>query len=166
MVSFSSFSSSYGTPMYQGQPYGYPPSTAPCPPGQPLPQSALTSPAPQAMPSTAPGSAPAQPGTTTSQPGTTVTVNAQDDYFEPKTLNIQPGATVTWVNRGQHAHTVTFDVGRDSGDIAPGGSFSATFPHAGTYQYHCHHHKDMRGTVVVGQGSGSGGAGSSTGAKY
>ena len=70
------------------------------------------------------------------------------------------------MNRGQHAHTVTFDVGRDSGDIAPGGSFSATFPHAGTYHYHCHHHKDMKGTVVVGQGSGAGGAGSSTGAKY
>jgi plastocyanin len=175
-LQLSAESRSYTAPAYQPQTYPYPQSTAPCPPGQPLPQSALTSPAPQAMPSapgygspqpmpsSAPGSAAAQPGAT-AQPAATHTVNAQDDYFEPKTINIQPGATVTWVNRGQHAHTVTFDVGRDSGDIAPGGSFSATFPHAGTYQYHCHHHKDMRGTVVVGEG-GTGGAGSSTGAKY
>jgi plastocyanin len=160
---------SYGTPMYQGQPYGYPPSTAPCPPGQPISPSALTSTPPQAMPGAAPGSAPAQPGTTSPQPGTGLTVNAQDDIFVPKTLTIQPGATVTWVNRGQHAHTVTFDVGRDSGDIAPGGSFSATFPHSGTYNYHCHHHPDMKGTVIVGEASGTDGkgkTGDSSGAKY
>jgi plastocyanin len=148
---------SYGAPMYQPQPYAYPMSTAPCPPGQPIAPSALTSPPPQAMPSTTPGTAPAQPGTT--PPQSSHTVSAQDDVFEPKTLTIQPGATVTWVNRGQHAHTVTFDVGRDSGDIAPGGSFSATFPHAGTYQYHCHHHPDMKGTIIVGESTGAGGKG-------
>ena len=157
---------SYGTPMYQGQPYGYPPSTAPCPPGQPISPSALTSTPPQAMP----GAATAQPGTTTpQQTGTTHTVNVQDNSYESNSLTVQPGATVTWVNRGQHAHTVTFDVGRDSGDVAPGGSFSATFPHAGTYTYHCHHHPDMKGTVVVGEGSGTGGqgkSGGSTGTKY
>jgi plastocyanin len=148
----------YGAPMYQPQPYAYPPSTAPCPPGQPISPSALTSPPPQSMPSAAPGAAPVQPAATH-------TVNAQDDVFEPKTLTIQPGATVTWVNRGQHAHTVTFDVGRDSGDIAPGGSFSATFPHAGTYRYHCHHHPDMTGTVVVGE-DGGGKSGGSSGQRY
>jgi plastocyanin len=150
---------SYAAPMYQPQPYTYPPSAAPCPPAQPIAPSALTSAPPQAMPSAAPGAAPGQPAAT-------LTVGAHDDYFEPKTLNIQPGATVTWVNRGQHPHTVTFDVGRDSGDIAPGGSFSATFPHAGTYHYHCHHHEGMTGTVVVGEGSGTGAAGGGSGARY
>jgi plastocyanin len=158
-------------PMYQPQQYGYQSPGAPCPPAQPISPSALSSTPPQAMPGaasggTAPQPMPGGPGTTPAQPAATHTVTAQDDLFEPKTLNIQPGATVTWVNRGKHAHTVTFDVGRDSGDIVPGGSFSATFPHAGTYQYHCHHHPDMKGTVVVGQTSGSGSAGSTTGAKY
>ena len=110
-----------------------------------------------------PGTATAQPGTTTpQQTGTTQTVNVQDNSYEPNNLTIQAGATVTWMNRGQRTHTVTFDVGRDSGDIAPGGSFSATFPHAGTYRYHCHHHPDMRGTVVVREG-GTGGSQGKTG---
>ena len=89
-------------------------------------------------------------------------VAANDDTFEPKTLNVRPGATVTWTNRGEHAHTVTFDNGVDSADIPPGGSFSATFPHAGTYNYYCRHHKDMRGTVVVGEG----GTGSASSTRY
>lgn len=143
---------SYAPPMYQPQPYGYQSPGAPCPPAQPISPSALTSTPPQAMPSGAPGAAPAQPAAA-------LTVTAQDDVFEPKTLNIRPGATVTWTNRGQHAHTVTFDNGVNSGDIAPGGSFSATFPHAGTYNYHCHHHEGMTGTVVVGE-SGTGSASS------
>jgi plastocyanin len=151
-------------PMYQSQPYAYQAPGAPCPPAQPISPSALTATPPQAMPSGAPGAATAQPGTTTPLSG--IMVNAQDDFFQPKTLTIQPGATVTWVNRGQHAHTVTFDVGRDSGDIAPGGSFSATFPHAGTYTYYCRHHKDMRATIVVGQNGGSGSTGGSTGTRY
>jgi plastocyanin len=164
---------SYGAPMYQPQQYGYAQLAAPggCPPGQPLPQSALTAPAPQAMPSGAPGTAlqpmPTAPGAAAAGSGAAATVGAQDDFFEPKVLNIQVGTTVTWTNRGQHAHTVTFsDVGRDSGDIAPGGTFSATFPHAGTYQYHCHHHPSMRGTVVVGQSGGAGDAGGSKGKSY
>lgn len=151
---------SYGAPMYQPQPYAYQPA-APggCPPAQPISPSALTSAPPQAMPSPATGSA-------TTPSAATHAVAANDDTFEPKTLTIQPGATVTWTNRGQHAHTVTFEgVGVDSADIQPGGSFSATFPHAGTYNYYCRHHKDMRATIVVSQDGGTGGTGG-TGAKY
>jgi plastocyanin len=157
---------SYGTQMYQGQQYGYQSPGTPCPPQQPISSSALTSTPPQAMP----GAATAQPGTTTPQQvGTAQTVTIQDNSYESNSLTIQTGATVTWMNRGQRTHTVTFDVGRDSGDIAPGGSFSATFPHAGTYSYHCHHHPDMKGTVVVREGTGAGGTGKtgdSSGAKY
>ncbi len=151
---------SYAVPVYQPQPYA----SGGCPPGQPGPSFPPGYVPPQPMASSAPGSAPPQAmpsNVTGGQPGpttaTATTVTAQDDAFEPKTLAIQPGATVTWVNRGQHVHTVTFDVGRDSGDLPPGGSFSATFPYAGTYHYHCRHHKDMTGTVVVGHGSGTGG---------
>jgi len=139
----------YAYQPYANQQYGYQPyATGGCPPGQPLSPSAMAGTAPQSMPSATTGSA-------TGQTATASTVSAQDDTFEPMTLTIQQGATVTWTNRGQHVHTVTFDVGRDSGDLPPGGSFSATFPHAGTYRYHCHHHPDMKGTVTV-QGGGSG----------
>ncbi|MCA1683877.1 MAG: cupredoxin domain-containing protein [Actinobacteria bacterium] len=119
---------------------------------------------PSPMPGTAPGYAPpspmpgpgtGQPGT--GQPGATQAVTANDDVFEPKAITIRPGTTVTWTNRGHHPHTVTFAaVGRDSGDIPPGGSFSATFPHVGTYTYNCRHHRGMTGTVVVGPAGGTG----------
>jgi plastocyanin len=36
----------------------------------------------------------------------------QDDYFEPTDAVLDPGTTLTWVNRGQEQHTVTADVGR------------------------------------------------------
>jgi plastocyanin len=95
----------------------------------------------------------------------TVTVGAYDNYFEPKTLNVQPGATVTWRNQGQHDHTVTADDGSWGANIPPGGSYSATFRHPGTYYYYCRHHTDdrMEGTIFVGGGgrSRSGRSGSS-----
>jgi len=79
-------------------------------------------------------------------------VSAKDDVFDPATVNIKPGTTIRFVNNGKHAHTVTSDDGKfDSGDIPPGGVFQATFMSPGTYRYHCKHHKDMKGTIVVGE---------------
>jgi plastocyanin len=84
------------------------------------------------------------------QPTTAASVGVSDNTFRPPTLTVLPGTTVRWVNSGRHTHTVTSDDGRwDSGDIPPGGSYTATFQQPGTYPYHCRHHKGMQGTVVV-----------------
>lgn len=84
-----------------------------------------------------------------------IVIRAYDDYFQPKVSKIPPGTTVHWVNYGKHDHTVTFGDGYlDSGDIAPGGTYTATFEHPGTYQYFCRHHQGMRATLVVGKGGG------------
>src|SRR5438477_12070717 len=37
-----------------------------------------------------------RPGSYQPKPTTTVKVGAYDDYFEPKTINVQPGTTVRW----------------------------------------------------------------------
>ena len=93
----------------------------------------------------------ARPAYAEQRPTTTVTVGDYDNRFEPRTINVQPGTTVRWVNQGQHAHTVTaHNRSWDSGDIPPGQSYSATFKRPGTYTYFCSHHAGMEGRIVVG----------------
>jgi plastocyanin len=84
-------------------------------------------------------------------------ITLNDEAFEPSTLQIQPGTTIRWVNRGQRVHTVTSRTDLwDSGDLDPGATYSLTLKRPGTYYYFCRHHRNMMGTiVVVGPGSGN-----------
>ena len=70
--------------------------------------------------------------------------------FQPATLEVPVGTTVTWTNQGSAPHTVTADDGSfDSGTLQPGGTFSMTFDTPGTFIYHCEIHPNMMGTIVV-----------------
>lgn len=70
--------------------------------------------------------------------------------FNPDTVTIEVGDTVTWTNEDNVAHTVTADDDSfDSGSLSPGNSETVTFATAGTYAYHCSIHSSMTGTVVV-----------------
>ena len=70
--------------------------------------------------------------------------------FEPATIKIKTGDTVTWVNNDKETHTITSwrqyqdesyvvytELGKiwDSGDIEPGGNYSRTFDTAGRFEY-------------------------------
>jgi plastocyanin len=94
---------------------------------------------------------PGYPSPAPVQPAATVNLGAYDNYFGPATVRIPPGTTVRWTNYGRHRHTVTANAGQfDSGELAPGGSYSVTFHHPGVYYYYCRlHPTEMRGTVVV-----------------
>ena len=80
------------------------------------------------------------------------TVEILDPWsFQPYSLEVAPGDTVTWINNSDAAHTVTgddlsFD---DSGLIEPGDSFSMSFDETGTYRYKCGPHPGMVGVIVV-----------------
>ena len=79
-----------------------------------------------------------------------VTVNIQDDAFDPATTSIAPGTTVTWVNNDDEAHTVTADDGLfDSGRLDSGDSYSVWFDGSGTVAYHCEPHPHMTGSIEV-----------------
>jgi plastocyanin len=71
--------------------------------------------------------------------------------FNPKTLPVPVGTTVTWKNTTQVAHTVTSDDGTsfDSGIVPAGGTFTFRFTKAGSYAYHCDIHPYMKAMVVV-----------------
>ena len=72
--------------------------------------------------------------------------------FQPDTITITAGTTVTWIHQDSEAHTVTSDDDLfDKGLNIPGDSFSYTFTEPGVYNYHCvpHEDVDMRGNVIV-----------------
>lgn len=96
---------------------------------------------PPALPPPAPPMAP---------PGQAGAVTVRDFAFDPPTLGVVTGATVTWTNTGRASHTVTERTGRwDSGDLAPGGSFTFTFSQPGTYAYQCNIHPSMQAAITV-----------------
>ncbi len=77
--------------------------------------------------------------------------------FNPGSLSVVAGSTVTWMNSDTTIHTVTADDGSfNSGNIAVGATYSKVFSTAGTFSYHCTIHPEMTGKVVV-TGTMSGG---------
>ena len=83
-----------------------------------------------------------------------VIVAIRDFSFQPDSIKVPPGATVTWVNCedvGQEPHTTTSDAAAqwDSPQLSPGNRFSHTFPAQGAFPYHCTPHPFMTGKVVV-----------------
>ncbi|MGE5343911.1 MAG: plastocyanin/azurin family copper-binding protein [Candidatus Omnitrophota bacterium] len=83
-----------------------------------------------------------------------VAISITDSGYDPAAFDITLGTTVTWTNNGTKAHTVTsgtpgYPSGLfDSGDIAPGFSYSYTFNTRGIFYYYCKHHPNiMTGTL-------------------
>ena len=84
-------------------------------------------------------------------------VSIKNMAFNPASLSLTTGATVTWTNSDTTVHTVTADDGSfNSGNIAIGATYSRVFNTAGIVAYHCTIHPEMTGKVVV-TGTMSGG---------
>lgn len=79
------------------------------------------------------------------------TVTIQSFAFNPPTVTVQVGDSVTWMNRDSVPHTSTSDVPTvwDSGLLSQGQSFPFTFTMAGSFAYHCTVHPFMHGSVMV-----------------
>jgi len=77
-------------------------------------------------------------------------VNIKDDAYNPKTLTIVAGQTVTFVNADDDAHTVTaIDGSFDSRGLDTGDVWHHAFTKPGTYRYFCELHPFMKGAIVV-----------------
>ena len=85
-----------------------------------------------------------------SQPVATTEVKMVKSYsFDPKTIEIEAGQTVTWTNEDNFTHTVEVE-GLDDHEVGQGESVEITFDEPGTYDYVCTlHSQDMDGTVIV-----------------
>ncbi len=83
-------------------------------------------------------------------PVVTTEVSMPKSYrFDPKTIQVDAGATVTWRNEDNFTHTVEVE-GQDDRKVEPGDSVSIRFTDPGTYDYVCTlHSHDMKGKVIV-----------------
>jgi plastocyanin len=106
------------------------------------------------------------------EPGTVEMTDSQ--RFDPETITIEVGETITWVNESDEAHTVTAygdeipegasyfasggasneEEARDDlseGLIESGETFEVTLDTPGTYEYYCipHESSGMKGTITV-----------------
>jgi plastocyanin len=80
----------------------------------------------------------------------TSAVEINDFAFNPATIEVPVGTTVTWTNQDSAPHTATADDGSfDTGRLDQGQRGSVTFDQPGTYTYICTFHPNMKGTVVV-----------------
>jgi len=83
-------------------------------------------------------------------PSTPNQVMVENFSFQPGTLTVMAGTTVTWVNHDDEPHTVnennkTFK----SGTLDTDGKFSYKFTSPGTYSYFCSIHPRMKGQIIV-----------------
>ena len=77
-------------------------------------------------------------------------VSIIDFAFMPSTLTVPVGSDVKWKNNGASFHTTTSNGGLwNSGNIAPGGTFTTTFNTVGSFSYRCTIHLSMTGTIIV-----------------
>ncbi len=102
-----------------------------------------------------PAAQPAAPTTAAAAGGQSgaqaMTVNLKNTAFDPKTLSVSAGTTVTWTNQDSLTHTVTADDGSfDSKDLTKGATFTFTFSKPGTYAYYCVYHGGKGGTGMAG----------------
>ena len=78
-------------------------------------------------------------------------VEIKNFSFNPPEITVSAGGSVTWTNGDTVPHTAT-GLDREalqSGAIAPGTSFTQKFDTAGTFEYFCDFHPNMKGSIVV-----------------
>jgi plastocyanin len=91
---------------------------------------------------------PGKPAAHTQPAAHTVTIGAT--AYQPATLTVAVGDSITWVNQDPFAHTVTAEEGDfDSGDIPAGRSWTYTATAQGEFDYECTYHRTMKGTLRV-----------------
>jgi plastocyanin len=74
-----------------------------------------------------------------------------DDFFDPASITVTSGSTVTWTWLGGNTHNVTFEDGQGSSGTQTSGTHSRTFAAAMTFRYRCTIHSSNFSSGMVGQ---------------
>ena len=88
----------------------------------------------------------------------TAAVAIDNFTFNPQTLTVKAGTTVTWTNKDDIPHAIAA-VGKQfkSKVLDTDSAYSFTFTTPGTYAYFCSLHPHMTGTIVVEAATGDAG---------
>jgi amicyanin len=87
--------------------------------------------------------------------GETVEVGMKGIQFDPDSVTVKAGGTVKWTNNESVPHDVTKEDGpgakfsSGTGNMKQGDTYEQTFKEAGTVNYVCTVHPNMKGTVTV-----------------
>ena len=78
-------------------------------------------------------------------------IEIKDFAFNPQTMTVRSGETVTWINRDEEPHTVVSveKQFKKSTALDTDQTFTITAGAPGTYTYFCSVHPKMTGTIVV-----------------
>jgi plastocyanin len=97
--------------------------------------------------------------------GSEAEVDSLDNSFNPQNIQVAPGTTVVWENKGRTDHDIVpagedqpGEWGVDRSAFGPGDVYEHTFEEPGIYRYYCTLHgtdeAGMIGAVVVDPGEG------------
>jgi plastocyanin len=78
-------------------------------------------------------------------------IEIKDFMFNPPSITVKSGETITWINHDEEPHTIV-SVGKKfqkSSALDTDEKFSITAGAPGTYEYFCSVHPKMTGTIVV-----------------
>jgi len=78
-------------------------------------------------------------------------IEIKDFMFNPSTITVKSGETVTWINHDEEPHTVVSveKQFKKSSALDTNDEFTITAGAPGTYTYFCSVHPKMTGTIVV-----------------
>jgi plastocyanin len=127
---------------------------------EPVPEAspeAVAAPSPTPSPTPAPKPAPKADALVKPK---TVVVEMKDNAFSPQIIAITAGDTIVWKNVGANNHTSkgirNGPLVWNSGNVAPGQTYSRTFTAVGRFGYSCGIHAGMTGEVIVGEANAAG----------
>ena len=78
-------------------------------------------------------------------------IEIKDFAFNPQTITVKSGETITWINRDEEPHTIVSveKQFKKSPALDTDQEYTITAGAPGTYSYYCSVHPKMTGTIVV-----------------
>jgi plastocyanin len=88
-------------------------------------------------------------GASVSAHAATIQISVENLVFAPAEASAKVGDTIEWINKDVFAHTATARNGDWDVTIPPKKTVTSVLKKAGTLDYYCRFHPNMKATLVV-----------------